>query len=103
MNGETKWIYKKATEVLLGSELTWRKKQMFTVPVGEWLRQRLAGYCRDVLLDGRLGSRGMFNIEYLEKMIQAHVQGSANFTRELRAIISLELWFRIFVDQDGSS
>ena len=41
--------------------------------------------------------------EYLEKMIQAHVQGSANFTRELRAIISLELWFRIFVDQDGSS
>ena len=103
VNGETKWIYKKATEVLLGSELTWRKKQMFTVPVGEWLRQRLAGYCRDVLLDGRLGSRGMFNIEYLEKMIQAHVQGSANFTRELRAIISLELWFRIFVDQDGSS
>lgn len=103
VNGETKWIYKKATEVLLGSELTWRKKQMFTVPVGEWLRQRLAGYCRDVLLDGRLGSRGMFNIEYLEKMIQAHVQGSANFTRELRAIISLELWFRIFVDRDGSS
>lgn len=98
--GETKWIYKKAVEPLLGAELTWRKKQMFTVPVGEWFRQALAGYCRDILLSGSLEDRGIVNISFVEQMLTAHVAGTANYTRQLRALISLEIWFRLFVDED---
>ena len=98
--GETKWIYKRAVEPLLGAELTWRKKQMFTVPIGEWFRQVLAGYCRDVLLDGRLEARGIIAIEKVAAMLDAHVAGTANYTRQLRALISLEIWFRLFIDQD---
>lgn len=98
--GETKWIYKKAVEPLLGSDLTWRKKQMFTVPVGEWFRQALAGYCRDVLLSGSLEGRGIVDIATVEGMITAHIAGTANYTRQLRALISLEIWYRLFVDAD---
>ncbi len=98
--GETKWIYKRAVEPLLGAELTWRKKQMFTVPIGEWFRRELAGYCRDVLLDGRLEARGIIAIETVAAMLDAHVAGAANYTRQLRALISLEIWFRLFIDQD---
>lgn len=99
-NGQTKWIYKRAVEPLLGAELTWRKKQMFTVPIGEWFRQALAGYCRDILLDGRLEARGIVAIEKVTAMLDAHSVGTANFTRQLRALISLEIWFRLFIDQD---
>jgi asparagine synthase (glutamine-hydrolysing) len=98
--GETKWIYKKAVEPLLGAELTWRKKQMFTVPVGEWFRQALAGYCRDVLLSGSLEGRKIVDIVMVEQMITAHIAGTANYTRQLRALISLEIWYRLFVDAD---
>jgi asparagine synthase (glutamine-hydrolysing) len=98
--GETKWIYKRAVEPLLGRDLTWRRKQMFTVPVGEWFRQRLAGYCRAMLLDGRLEARGLFDAGMVAAMLADHVAGTANHTRMLRALVSLEIWFRLFVDGD---
>ena len=91
---------KKAVEPLLGAELTWRKKQMFTVPIGEWFRGELANFCRDLLLDGRLEARGIIKIENLSQMLEAHLSGLANYTRQLRALMSLEIWFRLFIDQD---
>ncbi|WP_272011111.1 asparagine synthase (glutamine-hydrolyzing) [Roseovarius sp. ZX-A-9] len=98
--GETKAIYKRAVEPLLGHDLTYRKKQMFTVPVGEWFRQALAGFCREVLLDGRLEARGIVDTEIVSQMITAHIAGTQNNTRQLRALISLEIWFRLFIDRD---
>ena len=98
--GETKAIYKQAVEPLLGKELTYRKKQMFTVPVGEWFRQALAGFCRDTLLDGRLEARGIVDTDIVSQMINAHIAGTQNNTRQLRAFISLEIWFRLFIDRD---
>ena len=97
---ETKAIYKSAVRDLLGDTLTWRKKQMFTVPIGEWFRDALAGYCRELLLDGRLGARGLVDQDFLSNMLASHIQGTANFTRQLRALISLEIWFRLFIDRD---
>ena len=98
--GETKAILKDAVEPMLGRALTRRAKQMFTVPVGEWFRQKLAGYCREILLDGRLGARGLVAENTVRDMLQAHIGGTANYTRQLRALISLEIWFRLFVDGD---
>lgn len=99
-NGHTKAIYKDAVRDLLGDELTYRPKQMFTVPVGDWFRQALAGYCRDLLLDGRLEARGLVDTASLSLMVEDHIGGSANYTRQLRAFISLEIWFRLFIDRD---
>jgi asparagine synthase (glutamine-hydrolysing) len=99
--GETKWVFKQAVAPLLGSELTYRKKQMFTVPIGEWLRQALTGYCREMLLDGRLADRGIVSMGAVERLLVEHVAGTANHTRQLRALIALEIWYRLFVDCDG--
>lgn len=97
-NGVTKSILKDALKPLLGDELTYRKKQMFTVPVGNWFRQALVGFCRDMFFDGRLEARQIININALEQMLAAHISGERNYTRQLRAIISLEIWFRLFAD-----
>lgn len=99
-NGETKAIYKDTVRDLLGEELTRRRKQMFTVPVGDWFRQSLAQYCRSLLLDGRMGARGLIREHAVSEMLQAHIDGRANHTRQLRALVSLEIWFRLFIDQD---
>lgn len=99
-HGETKAIYKAAVRDLLGEELTRRGKQMFTVPVGDWFRQSLAQYCRSLLLDGRMGARGLICERTASEMLQAHIAGRANYTRQLRALISLEIWFRLFIDRD---
>jgi asparagine synthase (glutamine-hydrolysing) len=85
---------------LIGENLAYRKKQMFTVPIGDWLRTELAGYGADLLLGERATSRGLFRREHLARMLDDHVAGTANYTRELRACMAVELWYRAFFDQD---
>lgn len=97
----TKYILKKALEPLLGPELTHRRKQMFTVPIGEWLKHS-GDAMRALLLGPAARERGLFEPRIVEAMIEAHVTHRRNYTRELRALIALELWFRQFIDQQVS-
>lgn len=97
-NNETKAIYKHAVCELLGDELTYRKKRMFTVPIGEWFRQTLQAYCDEILLSGRLEARGLFNMDFVRQMLDKHAKGQHNYTRQIRSLIAIELWHRIFID-----
>src|SRR6185369_3280023 len=47
--GDKKHWYKRAVTPLIGSDLAYRKKQMFTVPVGEWFRGESYGWLRQTL------------------------------------------------------
>ncbi len=99
--GETRYLYKRAVEPLLGPGLTHRTKQMFTVPIGEWFRTKLRPLVRGVLLSSRAADRGLFDPAQVLRILDAHQDGSRNFTREIRALVALELWFRIFLDSPG--
>lgn len=94
--GETKYIYKKAVTPLIGEHLAYRKKQMFTVPVGEWFKQELKPLCEELLLSEQATNRGLFNTEFVKQMFADHCEGSANNTREIRALMAVEIWFREF-------
>ena len=98
-DGETKYIYKKAVVPLIGSELAYRKKQMFTVPVGEWFKNDLRAMCDDLMLSARAQSRGIFDRVAVSNILNDHVNGVSNNTREIRAIMALEIWFREFIDE----
>lgn len=95
--GETKYLYKKAVENLIGAQLTYRAKQMFTVPIGDWLKNSLSFFIESFLLT-KLPHRGIFKQSFLNKIATEHVAGIKNYTRELRALIALELWFLLFID-----
>jgi asparagine synthase (glutamine-hydrolysing) len=92
LQGEDKkhW-YKRAVTPLIGEDLAYRKKQMFTVPVGEWFRARSFPWLRQTLQGSEL-LRRLFRPEAIEGMLSAHRDGTANFTRELRALAALALW-----------
>lgn len=96
-NAETKYIYKKAVTPLLGKELVYRKKQMFTVPIGEWFKKELAKFTEDKLLNGELVKRNIVNRDYIVNILDNHQKGRKNYTREIRALISLEYWFEQFM------
>ena len=93
---ETKYIYKKTVKDLIGHNLTYRKKQMFTVPIGEWLKYELKDLVNDLLFSEQSYTSELFNSEYLLRIYQDHCDGVKNYTRELRSIMALELWFRTF-------
>ncbi len=99
-NGETKYIYKKAVSPLIGEELAYRKKQMFTVPVGDWFKNDLSDLCHDLLISTSTTKRNLFDYDYVRRLYEDHCSGEKNNTREIRALIALEIWFREFTDKD---
>lgn len=99
-NNETKYLLKKAVTPIIGKELSYRKKQMFTVPVGEWFKKDLAKYTEDLLLSEKALSRGLFRCDVIRQMLKAHQSTEINYTREIRALIAVELWAQVHIDQN---
>ncbi len=90
-DGDKKHWYKRAVVPLIGEDLAYRAKQMFTVPVGEWFRRESHAWLTGVLHGSALLQQ-LFRPEAIDAMLQRHRDGSANFTRELRALAALALW-----------
>lgn len=97
-HGVTKYIFKQAARELIGDELAYRKKQMFTVPVGEWFRGNLSGFVENLLLEERTLARGVFSPESVRALLTEHRNPASDRTREIRALIAVELWARSFID-----
>jgi asparagine synthase (glutamine-hydrolysing) len=99
-DGITKYLYKKSVAPLIGEELAYRSKQMFTVPIGEWFRNELYPMCRQHLVTSPTLVAALFDAPSMEGMLEAHRAGRANYTRELRALLAIEIWSRAFGVQD---
>jgi asparagine synthase (glutamine-hydrolysing) len=89
--GDKKHWYKRAVEPLIGHDLAYRRKQMFTVPVGEWFRKDLHPWLRKTLEQSPL-LQELFDGAQVARLLDAHRDGTANHTRELRALAALALW-----------
>lgn len=90
-DGDKKHWFKKAATPLIGRELAYRKKQMFTVPVGDWFRSSSYEWLKDLLQKSELLAHVFIGLE-VDMMLQSHRSGAANHTRELRALAALALW-----------
>lgn len=97
-----KYILKEAMRDHLSQEILHRPKQMFTVPIGEWFKARLAPMLGEVLLSERAMGRGLFEYAAIQRLVTEHVNGHANNTRILRALVALEIWCRLFIDGESS-
>jgi asparagine synthase (glutamine-hydrolysing) len=56
----------------------------------------------DLLLDGRLGDRGIFDGREVTRLWAEHRRGRADHRHRLWQLLMLELWFRQFIDRTGS-
>jgi asparagine synthase (glutamine-hydrolysing) len=88
---DKKHWYKRAAAPLIGHDLAYRRKQMFTVPVGEWFRGMSYEWLRGHLHSSEL-LQAHLRMDVIESMLNAHRTGSANCTRELRALAALAIW-----------
>ena len=99
-DGITKYLLKKVASKYLPDDIVYRKKQMFTVPIGEWFKGPLKQAAYSILMDKRTVQRNIFNVDYVKFMLDQHTSGMDNFTRQLRLLIIIELWHRIFIDSN---
>jgi asparagine synthase (glutamine-hydrolysing) len=64
-----------------------------------WYRNELSGYLREVLLSPRARQRGYIQGHNLERMVNAHIEGRQNWTREIHQLLTLELLQRCLLDR----
>ncbi len=95
-DGDKKHWFKRAVEPLIGADLAHRKKQMFTVPIGEWFRGPRKQWLHDLLFAPSALGAQLFEPTTVRKLFDDHASGAANHTRELRALAALELWAQQF-------
>jgi len=93
-----KYLLKQAFADFLPEPILTRKKMGFNVPTGAWFRGDQREVITNLLLSERIRSRGYFNAEYVERIVQDHLSGKTNYQAQIFTLASLELWFRVFID-----
>jgi asparagine synthase (glutamine-hydrolysing) len=95
-----KQLLKDAVRDRLPASIVDRRKQGFPVPFDRWLQRDFALPVRRLLLSEAALSRGWFRPERVGELLDAHAAARAYFARQIWALLSLELWARIFLDGD---
>jgi len=55
-------------------------------------------FVKEIILDERTLTRGIFNEENVKKIVFDHMSNRKDYAATIGMLISLELWFRLFVD-----
>lgn len=93
--GDTKRVFRDAVKRLLPEAVYRRSDKMgFPVPLGKWWRGELKDFLHDCLLSSRARQRGVYRMDGVERLIDRE----ETFGREVWGLLSLELWFRAFMD-----
>jgi len=96
--GRSKYLLRRLLERYVPASIVNRPKQGFAAPVGQWLRGPLSRMVSDLLQDGRLGDRGIFDTSAIRTLWVEHRSQQRDHSHRLWSLMMLELWFREYVD-----
>ncbi|MEO8004048.1 MAG: asparagine synthase (glutamine-hydrolyzing) [Betaproteobacteria bacterium] len=96
--GRLKHILKEAVSGLLPRDILERKKRGFGTPMGAWLKQDLAPLVRGLLSESVVKSRGLFHFPAVQELIGMHEANRIDGTDRLLALLNLEIWSRMYLD-----
>src|SRR3989440_232476 len=95
---QAKYLLKQAYADFLPQAILTRKKMGFNVPTDVWFREGQRQLITQLLLSERARSRGFFNEKFVAYLLREHLEGRTNYQAQLFTLASLELWFRVFID-----
>ena len=99
---KSKILLKRLAERYLPQETIYRRKVGFTVPLTRWFTGPWRGLIDDVLLSERCLDRGYYDAAAVRGIVRDHVRGRIDREQGIWLMLSLEIWHRLFVDDDGS-
>ena len=94
-----KWILKKMAERYLPKSIIYRPKTGFGAPLNRWLKEDLKYLADDALSEESITKRGLFKFEEVQKLRDKNSSGEEYYSYPIFALICIELWCRIFIDQ----
>ena len=68
------------------------RKRGFSIPAAAWLRGPLVPFARDVLSPERLRAQGVLEPSAVARVLDAHVAGREDLSRQLWGLMAFSLW-----------
>lgn len=91
-------VLRRAMEDILPAQIVNRKKQGFSAPDESWYRGENAAYMKQLLLNKKTISSEFINPQYIEFIIEEHINKKINHRLLLWSFMNFEWWCRIFLN-----
>ncbi len=93
-----KRLLRKAVEPLLPARVVNGRKRGFSIPAAAWLRGELEPFARATLAPATLRRQGYLQPTAVAAVLDAHVSGRADYSRQLWGLLMFTLWFEHHVE-----
>jgi asparagine synthase (glutamine-hydrolysing) len=93
-----KRLLRRAVAPLLPDEVVHGKKRGFSIPAAAWLRGDLQPFARETLAPEVLARQGFLRPEAVTRVLEDHVAGRADLSRQLWGLLAFTLWHERHVE-----
>jgi asparagine synthase (glutamine-hydrolysing) len=93
-----KRLLRRAVEPLLPHEVVHGRKRGFSIPAAAWLRGELEPFARETLAPDTLRRQGVFDPEPVQRVLDDHVAGRNDRSRQLWGLLAFTLWYERHVE-----
>jgi len=102
--GVSKFILRESVKDILPAAIYNRRDKVgFAAPGAQWLKSpSFAVFIRKLLQSPEFAGRGYFDAVACRKKYEMHVQGKADYSKDIWKWVNLEMWFRHFIDKKKS-
>jgi len=87
-----KRLLRRAAAPLVPKAIVTGRKKGFSIPAAAWLRGPLAPFAREVLAPARVREQGLLDPVAVGAVLDRHVAGEEDLSRQLWGLLSLSLW-----------
>ncbi len=94
-----KVLLRRAVAPLLPTKILRGKKRGFSIPAAAWLRGELEPFARDTLAPETLRRQGFFRPEAVTRLVDDHVAGKEDLSRQLWGLLAFTLWHERHVER----
>ena len=95
---EKKRLLRRAVEPLLPREVAHGRKRGFSIPAAAWLRGELEPFARETLAPATLGRQGVLDPITVTRLLDDHVAGREDLSRQLWGVLAFTLWYEHHVE-----
>ena len=96
---KTKYILRKVMEKYLPGKVIHRPKTGFGAPVRQWVRDDMKEMVGDLLSEGTIRSRNIFNALNIARLIEDNRKGQIDAAYTIWALLAIEVWMQQFMDR----
>jgi asparagine synthase (glutamine-hydrolysing) len=96
----SKHIFKEVARQWLPGDITERRKVGFDSPVGQWFKGELRDFLTTFLSRENVKRSGLLDPDGVEALLRDHLSGRSDLSLPLWTLVSLETWFRMYIE-DG--